>query len=105
MGVYQVGSARPQLYAVVADKRRGRLDKAHVPRQAAVVPPVRVDGRHRVGVPSVVDADHERVARRLDQTRDLELKRRAPADVLSELLAVQVDLSLVIRGSEIDEEP
>ena len=84
-------------------KRRGRLEQHDIAREAAVVPPVGVDGRHALGMALVVDAHDERVACRTQPAGHLELERREAAHVPAEFLAVQIDIRLVIGAAEVNE--
>nr|GFC61958.1 hypothetical protein [Tanacetum cinerariifolium] len=82
----------------------GRLRDEHVAGDAAVVPPVGIDGGHGFEVAGVVGLHHHKVfAARVEQARHLKLQRREAAAVHPQLFAVQVHVGLVVDGPEIQE--
>ena len=53
----------------------------------------------------VVHAHHERIALRPRQSGDLIRERREPTNVFAQLFAVEINIRLVIRRREVEEQP
>jgi len=94
-----------QLEGIVADAGRGSFQQHDITGKSAVVPPVGVDGGHRLGGALVIDADHEGIAGRAQFAGDLKLEGSEAADVLAQLLAVQVDIRRIICAAEVEKLP
>src|SRR4051812_21757649 len=60
-------------HTVIADQDGRRLDECDIPRDAAVVPPVGVDGRYGVRVARIVDLEDERIAGGSELARHFEI--------------------------------
>jgi hypothetical protein len=101
--VHEAGVLLVELDARLAHEHARRLDEAHAAGQAAVVPPVGVQRRQRVGAARVVDLDDDRVVARAHQPGHLERERREAALVLAEALAVQPHRRALRRRSELHE--
>src|SRR5215813_4217865 len=93
-----------KLNEVIIDKRGGRLDQLHVARDTAVVPPVRHQRRDSITPALVVDFNDKEVASVANEPRDLEVERREAPFVLTDLLAVEIDVSEIVGRTEVDEE-
>jgi hypothetical protein len=91
--------------AVVAGERLGHLDEQHVAREAAVVPPVRVEGGHAVASARGVHAHHHDVLALVQGRRHLEIEGREAPHVAADRFAVDPDLRLVVRRPEVEERP
>jgi hypothetical protein len=95
------GVALGQLHLVVGDVGGRQFGQQHVAGDAAVVPPVGVDGRDLVLVAAVVGLDDDEVAALGQLAGDVELEGREAALVHAELLAVQVDVGFVVDRAEV----
>ena len=93
--------ARSQFQAIVVDRCFGRFHQKHVARDAAIVPPVRVHGRHVLGPAVVVHSSYHKVVAILHAVGDVEVERRESALVHAELLSIQVDVCQIVDGAKV----
>ena len=88
-------------YAVVIDKCLGRFHQHHVAGDASIVPPVAVHRRHTVGLAHIVNTYHDEVIAFLHLVRNVEVEWCITADVHTQFFTVQVNLRLIVHGTEI----
>ena len=93
-----------KLDQIVMNKGGWSFDELHFASESAVVPPIGHQRGNSVAPAFVVDFDDEKIAGVANEIGDLEIKWREAAFVLPDLLAVEINVCLVIRGAEIDEE-
>ena len=86
------------------DKRSRRFDKLHITSESAIVPPIGHQCRHGVAPAFIINFDDEEIAGVANETGDFEVERREAAFMLPDLLAVEINVSLVVRRSKINEE-
>ena len=77
-----------------------QVEERHVPRDAAVIPPVEGHARDALGMPRRVRPHHERMRLVGEQRRHVERERREAALVRSEQLSVQPDVGPVVDRAE-----
>ena len=96
-----VGAAEVQV--VVVDELRGDLDEGDVAGEAAVVPPIGLEGGDAVGDAGVVDGEDDEVVAVLEDAGEFAVERGEAALVLADFLGVDPDESAVVGGADVEE--
>ena len=95
------GAVAIQMQIVVVDVLCRNVDQGDVAREAAVVPPIRVEGRNAIGEARVIDGDHNEVLARMKAGRDVAVKIGKAAFVAAGLLPVDPGDGLVVGRPDV----
>src|SRR5947207_9116196 len=93
-----------QLDKVIVYESGGHLYKLHLPRESAVIPPIRNQGRNCVAPALIIYFDDEGIVCVSNQIGYLEIERREAAFVPADLLPIKIDIRQIIDCPKINKE-
>ncbi len=96
-----VGAAEVEV--IVVDELLREFDEGDVAGEAAVVPPVGLQGGDAVGDAGVVDGEDDEVFAVLEDAGDLAVEGSEAAFVLADFFGVDPDEGAVVGGAEVEE--
>ena len=96
-----VGAAEVEV--VVVDELRGDFDEGDVAGEAAVVPPVGLEGWDAVGDAGVVDGEDDEVFSVFEDAGDVAVEGSEAAFVLADFLGVDPDEGAVVGRADVEE--
>ena len=96
-----VGAAEVEV--VVVDELGGDFDEGDVAGEAAVVPPVGLEGGDAVGDAGVVDGEDDEVLAVFEDAGDVAVKGGEAAFVLADFFGVDPDEGAVVGGADVEE--
>src|SRR5207245_9042428 len=93
-----------ELDKVILHKRAGHLQKLHLARESAIVPPMRHQRRHSVSPALVIYFDNKEIGSVSDEPGYFKIERRESALVLPDFFPVEINIRAIICRPEINEE-
>src|SRR5271166_1681479 len=94
-----------KLHPVVLNEDLRYFHQHHIPRKAAIVPPVKLQRRHGIGTACIVYFHNQEIVAISQQRSYFEVERCKPAFVLAQLFAIEVNGGAIVSRAKIGENP
>jgi len=100
---YEVLVGAAEVKIIVVDELLRNFDEGDVAGEAAVVPPVSLEGGNAVGDACVIDGEDDEVFAVFEDAGDLAIEGREAALVLADFFGVNPDEGAVVGGADVEE--